>query len=110
MLKRSRRLRAAEVARVIRLGRPYRGRLLTAKAIPAPDGTMRTAAVVSKAVAKQAVERNRLRRALYRALAGLPAPSFPALHVVFFVHMVPKESLATAFARDITHMLSGSTS
>ena len=105
MLKKTRRLRAAEVARISRSGKNYRGRFLSAKALPGPDGTMRIAAAVSKSVARKAVERNHLRRALYRAIAGLPSPVLPAgHHIVFFVRISPKESPSASFAEDIARM------
>lgn len=63
---------------------------------------LRSAAVVSKAVAKRAVDRNRLRRALYRALQSLSGEG----RAVFFVQQIPPPPLSTAFARDLAALQS----
>jgi ribonuclease P protein component len=74
MLPRSRRLRAHEVAEVLKRGRtvrvgPYQGKLLAA------SHALRVAVIVPKRVARKATARNALRRAAYRSLASLSLPS-----------------------------------
>jgi len=81
MLSKRSRLTAAEVRSVIKNGRSLRSPTLSAKYVA--GSTSKAAVVVSTKVAKKAVERNRLRRAAYQALAtALP----PNAHVVFFLH------------------------
>lgn len=67
--------------------------------------SFKAAAVVPKALARKAVERNRLRRALYRALAAAPLTSKKA-SAVFFVRTIPNGALAPAFASDVGALLS----
>jgi RNase P protein component len=101
MLPYSRRLRAAEVRTVIATGRPLgRAAHLSGKFLAAP-GPLRSAVVVSKKVAKQAVVRNRLRRAAYRALQGVPGHG----SAVFFVTKLPAPPLQSAFAADLKALL-----
>lgn len=108
MLSRSRRLRTAEVAEVMRRGKSSRGRFMSAKAVSDAGGTIRAAAVVPKSLVKKAVLRNRIRRALYRAVASLPAEvtAGKSAQVVFFVRTVPPSPLTPALAADITDLLS----
>jgi len=109
MLSKSRRLRAAEVVDIIRSGKNVRAAFLSAKMIPSADGTIRAAAVVSKAVGKNAVGRNRLRRALYRAVASVEATGHApksGMCVVFFVRSTPPPPLPPTFAADIEHIFS----
>lgn len=80
MLPRSKRLRAEEVAAVLRVGKSVRAGSVSAKYTPA-TGAGRAAIVVSKKVARLAVTRNKLRRAGYQALPPLPR----GVHVVFFI-------------------------
>ncbi|HVY73089.1 MAG TPA: ribonuclease P protein component [Candidatus Paceibacterota bacterium] len=96
MLPKNRRLNAREVAEVLAKGRSARATYLSAKQLP---GTVpfRASAVVSKKVAKRAVERNRLRRALYRALQDIKGSG---THVVF-VQKIPPAPLTTHFREDL---------
>jgi len=64
---------------------------------------MRAAVVVQKSIATRAVERNRLRRAVYRALSTLPTPT--GARVVFFVQKIPVTPLARAFATEAQGLL-----
>ncbi len=68
------------------------------------DGTIRAAAVISKKVAKTAVVRNRVRRALYGAIGtiGTPVP----LRIVFIVNTLPDEPYGRAFAADAASIIS----
>ena len=100
MLPKSRRLTSQEVRVVLKTGRSRRGDLLSSKyvALPTP---LRVSAVVSKATAKRAVERNRLRRALYRALMPIQGTG----HMVIFIQKVPKTRLTPVFAEELKTLL-----
>ena len=81
MLRKKARLTSAEVREIIKNGRPVRLGTLSARFIKGPSA--KAAVVVSAKVAKNAVERNTLRRAAYLALrSSLPK----GVHVVFFLH------------------------
>ena len=110
MLPKRARLTTKDVDMVLKNGRSIAISLANSKnshisarflAIP---GTFRAAAVAPKSVAKSAVVRNRLRRAVYRAIAGLPAPKQGGI-AVFFVRKIPKEPLTPAFAEEISIFL-----
>lgn len=70
---------ATEVREVMKTGRSARVPSLSAKYVASP--TPKVAVVISKKVAPGAVERNRLRRMVYRSL---PTP-LPKARVVLFV-------------------------
>ena len=92
MLPRPRKLSASEVREILRMGKPIRGSRLLAKYRGAL--TSKAAIVVSKKVTKSAVERNRIRRALYKVLVTeLP----PKVNVVFTVTS-KSDDLATDIA------------
>lgn len=106
MLPKSSRLTSKEVQEVLDKGRsimisPSNGRksLISAKFLPT-SGTFRAAAVAPKSVAKSAIVRNRLRRAVYRAIAGFPAQKRRGI-AIFFVRSIPKPPLTPAFAEEI---------
>jgi RNase P protein component len=80
MLPASRRLNAAQVREVLARGRILRSGNIAVKWIAAPS--FKAAAVVSKKVAKSAVARNTLRRAVYQALSPT---KLPPVHAAFFV-------------------------
>ncbi len=81
MLNKKARLTSAEVREIIKNGRSVRLGTLSAKFTKEPSA--KAAVVVSTKVAKNAVERNKLRRAAYLVLrASLPE----GVHVVFFLH------------------------
>lgn len=100
MLPSDRRLRTTEVQEVLARGKAARGVYLSAKILPTLH-PIRVAAVISKKVAKKAVERNRLRRALYRALISLVGNG----NVVIFIQKTPHEALVPAFLKDLTLLL-----
>lgn len=100
MLPKRRRLSAREVKEVMQSGRSRRASLLSAKYVPG-NNPLRASAVVSKKVAKKAVERNRLRRALYRALVGYKGNGT----AVIFIQKVPATPLTPAFAHDLVVLL-----
>ena len=81
MLRKKARLSASEVREIIKSGRSVRLGTLSAKF--KESASSKAAVVVSAKVAKNAVERNTLRRAAYLALrSSLPK----GVHVVFFLH------------------------
>ena len=96
MLPRARRLRAAEVRVVMKEGRARRTAHLSMKYLPTQE-PLRAAAVVSKSLAKNAVARNRLRRALYRALATRKESG----RAVIFVQKMPNGTLSKVFSNDL---------
>jgi ribonuclease P protein component len=87
MLPKRQRLSTREVREVLKRGHSARAEFLSVKFIKT-DTALRAAAVVQKSVVRNAVQRNRLRRALYQALGGIS----PAAHLqgVFFVNRTPK--------------------
>lgn len=102
MLSKRRRLTSAEVRGVIARGRGRRGEVLSTKVL-ANEKPFRCAVIVSKKVARSAVKRNQLRRAVYGALERTPLP--PTGHVILFVLSVPPEKTATVFALEIKKLL-----
>jgi RNase P protein component len=98
MLKKRLRLGSQEVEQVMKAGRSARSAHLQVKFVAGP-GPLRSAAVAPKSLARKAIARNTLRRALYRALAattiGLKG------NAVFFVRVVPKEKPAAVFAQEL---------
>ncbi len=110
MLPKASRLTSSQVAQVLKNGTsvfisPPKGRnsLISAKFLAIPGG-FKTAAIAPKSVAKSAVSRNRLRRAVYRAIAGFPTPKMSG-HMVFFVRSIPKSPLTPAFGPEISIFL-----
>jgi ribonuclease P protein component len=108
MLNKRSRLRANEVAEVIKSGRSARTTHLQVKFV-SRSGPFRSAAVAPKSIAKKATDRNRLRRALYRALLShisANPQSTPKGNAVFFVRLVPKEALSSAFLAELPSLFS----
>ena len=101
MLPKRRRLSAEEVRNIIAGGRSARVSLLSVKYV-ANTKPLRAAAVVSKKISKKAVIRNRLRRAIYRALSSLEAHG----DIVIFVQKVPEGALTPAFSAELVVLLS----
>lgn len=102
MLHKRARLSATEVAEVLQKGRGQRAQILSLK-FQATSAPFKCAVVVSKKVARSAVTRNSLRRAVYRALreTSLPATG----RAILFVQSVPPENRAAIFASDIKKLL-----
>lgn len=98
MVPRKGRLRSSEVREVLLRGRSVRGSYLSVK-IQKHTGPARVAVVVKKALVKGSVERNRVRRALYRALVQ---NGFDTGLVVCFVQKIPPPPLTTAFAAELS--------
>ena len=97
MLPKRLRLTTPEVALVLRSGRSRRATYLSSKVLQT-DSPLKISVVVSKSVARKAVERNRLRRAVYRALdiALYQRPGFNSTgKAVVFVQKVPHEAKLT---------------
>lgn len=111
MLKKSLRLRAAEVEEVLKAGRSIRSAHMQIKLLGAPgvsSGPLRSAAVVAKAVARKANERNNLRRAIYRAIAAAPSPTANSLQgkALFFLRLIPKENPSAVIKEEVVFLLS----
>ncbi len=102
MLPKYSRLRAKEVAEVIARGKGKRGDFLSLK-LANSDSPFRCAVVVSKKVSKSAVRRNKLRRAVYRALLATSLPS--SGHAILFVQSSPMRISAASFIPDIKKLL-----
>jgi ribonuclease P protein component len=92
----------------MRRGATVRGPRLSAKVIETADGTIRFAAVVPKTLAGSAPERNRLRRALYRAADTLSASSkySSGAHIALLLRARPPEPAAQALAEDLKRLFS----
>jgi RNase P protein component len=110
MLKKSSRLTSTEVEEALKKGHSIvislpkaQKSLISAKFLAKP-GIFKAAAVAPKSVAKSAVVRNRLRRAVYRAIAGFPTPQRGGI-AVFFVRSIPKAPLTAAFSEEISIFL-----
>jgi ribonuclease P protein component len=99
MLHTRKRLRAHEVREIMAKGRSARAPHLSMKFLNTSQ-PFRAAAVVPKSLARKAVLRNRLRRALYRALASSPLAA-KKISAVFFVRSIPRDALAPAFAHEL---------
>jgi ribonuclease P protein component len=80
MLPKNKRLTASEVREILKVGRTLRTSSLVAKHVPAEKGAF--AVAISKKIAKNAIDRNKIRRIIYRELSrSLPRYS----RVVFLV-------------------------
>jgi ribonuclease P protein component len=101
MISRDRRLRAAEVREVLANSSRARAGALSVRYQATPE-PLRAAVVAPKARFKSAVMRNRLRRAVYRALAEVQVARGRA---VFFIDAVPTPPLSPAYHRDIKALL-----
>jgi ribonuclease P protein component len=104
MLSRRKRLRAQEVTAILAKGRSARASYLSMKCLPSQT-SFRAVVMVPKSLARKAHDRNRLRRAVYRALANMSLSATKA-SVVFFVRNIPRESLTPLFAHDLVALTS----
>lgn len=102
MLPKRRRLTATLVQEAIAQGVRSRQGHISIKYL-ANKGPFGAAVVVRKALVRSAVGRNRIRRAVYRALSGLPSPK--GGKIVVFVERVPEGQLSPAFAADLARLL-----
>ena len=100
MLPKWQRLSTPHVREVLAKGRSRRAVCLSYKYVNL-DTFLRVSVVVPKSTAKTATERNRLRRAVYRALAPLSGKG----HGIIFVHKVPEGALTPAFKKEVVTLL-----
>lgn len=114
MISSSNRLRTSEVEKVLKYGRglPH-GAYLSAKIFHPKEessATIRSAVVISKKVAKTAIVRNRVRRAVYDSITAasseLRAVGNISAQIVFFVRSIPEDNLRIAFVREVKKILS----
>lgn len=103
MISSARRLRAAEVRAALSKGRTFRATHLSMKYVPGTT-PLQSAAVVKKALARTAPVRNRLRRAVYRAVASFGASELRGT-AVFFVEKIPTEKLTPTFVEEIKTLM-----
>jgi ribonuclease P protein component len=101
MLPKKKRLTSHEVRHIIAKGKRLFSTYVSAKIVVVEPFS--AAIVVPKRVAKTAVKRNSIRRALYNALRNSPLPVHGRM--VVFVDKVPKGPLAPAFAEDVRQLL-----
>lgn len=100
MLPKARRLTSPEVKAVLARGRSRRAVHLSMKYLASPT-PLKTSVIVPKSVAKRAVERNRLRRAVYRTLT----PHSGAGNAIIFVQKKPQEPMSAVFAEDVAVLM-----
>ena len=98
MLPRTARIGTQGLKEVISTGKSLRTIFLSIKYLSSGE-SLQCAVVVSKKVAKGAVERNCIRRAVYRALAV--HKSGKGGKMVVFVQKTPKGPLEPAFTEDL---------
>jgi ribonuclease P protein component len=103
MLKKRKRLLSKEVDDVLKDGQSARSTHMQLKFVALPH-PLRSSAVVAKSVARKAVARNSLRRALYRAIA-LSDMSQLQGNAVFFVRLVPQEKPTAVFAKELPSLV-----
>lgn len=98
MLPKQKRLGTQAVKEVLARGKNRRAAHLSMKILTTTT-PFRCAVVVSKKLAKTAVKRNKLRRAVYQALGAASLPSQG--HAILFVQSIPEVSLVAAFSSEI---------
>jgi len=106
MLPKKRRLNAAQVREIITSGKSVRGGAVSLKYV-VKQGYFGVAVVVPKSVARLAVARNTIRRAVYRAVSssiGEGALIPHNLMVVFFVRAIPSP-LSPAYTQEVVALL-----
>ena len=103
MLPKHRRLTTAEVAQVLKSGRSKRATYISIKILQT-ETPFAVSVVVSKAVARKAVERNTLRRTIYRILnSSIYHHLFDTRRgrAVLFVQKVPTRDVTRLFSEDV---------
>lgn len=103
MVPTSLRIRRADFPAVIKAGRRQHGQFVTAVCILGT--TPQVSVVVSKKVAKRAVDRNRLRRRVYGAVERFLQTSPLAATVIFLVKPEAKTATRLDFAADVADLL-----
>ena len=101
MLAKARRLSAKQVQAVLRSGLRARSPLLSCRFVGAREGESAFAAVVPLRIAGAVVKRNKLRRALYDAIASAPKPPVKA---VVMLEKNPTGELAPSLRADIVDL------
>jgi ribonuclease P protein component len=107
MLPKKARLTSPEVEEVLKRGVSVSitpkngGKSLISLKFLAQLGGFKVSVVAPKSVAKSAVARNRLRRAVYRAISALPLPKKHGI-AVFFVRSIPKAPLTPAYQEEVS--------
>ena len=102
MLPKQKRLGSEGVKEVLAKGKSRRASSLSLKWLDT-TGQFRCAVVVSKKLAKTAVKRNQLRRAVYQALKASSLPRHG--HAILFVQSIPKDDLVGVFSTEIKKLL-----
>ncbi len=102
MLPKYKRLSSEGVAEVLKHGKGRRSGVLSLKLLPT-NTPLRCAVVVSKKLARTAVKRNMLRRAVYAALKATSLP--PTGHAILFVQSIPSQDMRGVFASEIKKLL-----
>ncbi len=103
MLPKKQRLSTEEVQEVITKGRSVRGTTLSIK-YTENKGYFHAAVVVSKKVAKKAVDRNRLRRTIYMILSNMKE-GLNGRNMVFFILKAPNMNTEQVFLDEIILLL-----
>jgi ribonuclease P protein component len=98
MLSKKSRIGRRGLEEVLRAGKSFRTSYFSIKYLYS-ESALQCAVVLSKKIAKKAVERNRVRRAVYRALA--PHTSKRKGRMVVFVQNIPQGTLTPLFADDL---------
>lgn len=101
MLAKARRLSAHQVKRVLREGLRARSGFLSARFVRTEVGKEAFAAVVSLKVARNAVGRNKARRALYAAVA---AASLPPVKAAILLERLPQGSLRPSLSKEVPEL------
>lgn len=102
MLPKRRRLDVKEVAEVLKLGRSLSATHLSMKFLTKLTD-FKVSVVAPKSLARKAILRNRLRRAVYRAIEPLPPLRG---HAILFIRTIPNgKKLTPAFVEDIKILL-----
>ena len=97
------RINRADFPTLLKAGKRHHGVCVTA--VYAPSTTAKVSVVVSKKVAKQAVDRNRLRRRVYGAVERFLKTSPFTGAVIFLVKHEAAKSSREALATDVTRLL-----
>ncbi|MBI3115611.1 MAG: ribonuclease P protein component [Candidatus Kerfeldbacteria bacterium] len=106
MLARGQRLtRHRDIARVVRAGRSLAGRTLVLHVLPTAAPQPRFAILVSSHVAKRAVDRNRVKRRIRAALAGLQSNLPPGLALLVRVRRAALSRTTAELTQEIRRTL-----
>lgn len=104
MLPRSKRLSVSLFTNVLANGKIVHSPLFTArilKTAASHDGSSRFSAVISKKIAKTAVERNKFRRRIYTSLSSLEKRVLPGFHII----LMAKPTITKRLPKDVSEDL-----